>query len=462
MPRHVEVQILGDAHGATVHLGERECSLQRRHQKVIEEAPSVLLDDAQRRRIGAAAVETARSVGYTGAGTVEFIVSADAPDDFFFMEMNTRLQVEHPVTELVTGLDLVEQQLLVAAGEPLAFSQSDVHVDGHAIEARLYAEDPSRGFLPTGGRALLVREPEGEGIRVDSALVEGVDVGTTYDPMLSKVVAWGPDRATAISRLRLALASHVVLGVGTNTAFLRALLRQPDVVAGRLDTGLLERELPTLVDHTVPGRVFATYALIRLLAARRGDGPWDAGDGWRLSGAAESAWLVTGPDGEPLRVAAAGTARDARVRVGDGDAAAARATELPDGLLVTAAGRSSRVLTATDGAVTWIWLDGMTYAVTELPAARERAGAGSHDGDVRSPMPGTVIAVGVAVGAAVDKGDVVVVVEAMKMEHALTAPFEGVVDELDVRVGDQVVVDQLLAVVSPVTGPVEHSAEGPA
>jgi len=452
-PRHIEVQVLADAHGTTVHLGERECSLQRRHQKVVEEAPSVLLDPEQRSRIGAAACDTARSVGYTGAGTVEFIVSADAPDDFFFMEMNTRLQVEHPVTEQVVRVDgatvdLVEQQLRVAAGEPLAFGQDDVRMVGHAVEVRVYAEDPARGFLPTGGPALLLREPAGEGVRVDSALRQGLVVGTTYDPMLSKVIAYGPDRATALARLDRALAEHVVLGVGTNTAFLRALLAHPDVRAGRLDTGLVERELEDLVAVAVPHEVHVAYALARLLAAPVGTGPWGTTEGWRLSGAAETSWLVGGPDGAALRIGVVGTAAAARVRVGTGDAVAASATAVPDGFLLTTGDRSFQVLMAHDGAVTWLHLDGAAYAVAELPPVREGAGAGVHDGDVRSPMPGTVIAVGVATGSAVAKGEVVVVVEAMKMEHALVAPFDGVVDELDVRVGDSVVVDQLLAVVT--------------
>ena len=447
-PRHIEVQVLADAHGTTVHLGERECSLQRRHQKVVEEAPSVLLDEQQRARIGEAACATARSVGYTGAGTVEFIVSADAPDDFFFMEMNTRLQVEHPVTELVTGVDLVEQQLRVAAGERLAFGQDDVRLTGHAVEGRVYAEDPARGFLPTGGRALLVREPDGEGVRVDSALLEGLTVGTTYDPMLSKVIAWGPDRPSALARLDRALAGHVVLGVGTNTAFLRALLAHPDVQAGRLDTGLIERDLEALVVHEVPELVHVACALRRLLDAPAADGPWGATGGWRLSGRAETAWQVAGPGGAPLRIGVTGTAAHALVRVGDGAPVPASAQVAADGVLLSAAGTTHLMRSAVDGPTTWLWLDGTTYAVTELPAARKGAGAGTHDGDVRSPMPGTVIAVGVASGAAVAKGEVVVVVEAMKMEHALGAPFDGVVDQLEVRVGDSVVVDQLLAVVT--------------
>ncbi len=442
-PRHIEVQVLADAHGGVVHLGERECSLQRRHQKVVEEAPSVLLDEASRARIGAAAVETARSVGYEGAGTVEFIVSADAPDEFFFMEMNTRLQVEHPVTELVTGLDLVELQLRVAAGEPLPFAQDDVRLDGHAVEVRVYAEDPARGFLPTGGPALLVREPAGEGVRVDSSLLEGGTVGTTYDPMLSKVIAWGPDRATALSRLDTALTGHVVLGVGTNTAFLRALLRHPDVRAGRLDTGLVERELEGLLEGAQPPVAAYAAALLSRLPAG-GTGPWDVVDGWRPSGSAPVRVVVAGPDGAPLALSLQAGA----LTVGDAEPVAVSAVPAADGLLVTVAGRTSTALLARDGATTWVHVEGGTWPVVELPPARAGAGAGSHDGDVRSPMPGSVIAVRAAAGEAVAKGQVLLVVEAMKMEHALAAPFDGTLSELAVRTGDQVVVDQLLATVT--------------
>src|SRR6516164_6044821 len=234
-PRHIEFQILADTHGTTVHFGERECSLQRRHQKIIEEAPSPLLDAARRDAMGKAAVQAARSVGYAGAGTVEFIVDGGNPDDFYFMEMNTRLQVEHPVTELVTGLDLVEWQIRVAAGEKLIAMSA---MNGHAVEARVYAEDPARGFLPTGGTVLTLRDPTGDRIRVDSGLAEGTTVSSLYDPMLAKVIAWGPDRATALRRLDGALAGTAVLGVTTNIAFLRELLADPDVRAGRLDTSL--------------------------------------------------------------------------------------------------------------------------------------------------------------------------------------------------------------------------------
>jgi acetyl-CoA/propionyl-CoA carboxylase, biotin carboxylase, biotin carboxyl carrier protein len=442
-PRHIEVQVLADTHGTVLHLGERECSLQRRHQKVVEEAPSALLTAAERERYGAIAVEAARSVGYTGAGTVEFIVSADAPDEPFFMEMNTRLQVEHPVTELVTGLDLVEQQLRVAAGERLAFGQDDVRLDGHAVEVRVYAEDPARGFLPTGGTSLLLREPTGDGVRVDSSLLEGEPVGTTYDPMLSKVVAWGPDRRTALARLDRALADTVVLGVGTNTRFLRALLRHDDVRAGRLDTGLVERELAGLVAGSPPLAAYAAFALARRAGLVTGDDPWSAATGWRPGRHAPLRWDLD-VDGARTTLSLAGD----RLVLGDGPAAVVSAAPSADGLLVTLDGLTLPVLLAQEHDTTWLHVDGGTWALTPLPRVR-RAGAGATaDATVRSPMPGAVLAVHAAQGDTVQAGTPLLVVEAMKMEHTLTAPVAGTV-ELRVRAGDQVVVDQELAVVHP-------------
>lgn len=309
-PRHIEIQVLADSHGNVVHLGERECSLQRRHQKVIEEAPSVLLDEKTRAAMGAAAVDAARSCGYVGAGTVEFIVPGGDPSSYFFMEMNTRLQVEHPVTELITGLDLVEQQLRVAAGAPLGFDQSDVTLTGHAIEARVCAEDPARGFLPSGGTVLALSEPDGGPVRTDSGLTAGVPVGSTYDPMLSKVIVHGPDRASALRMLRAALADTVILGVQTNAGFLRRLLAHPDVVSGELDTGLVERDLPSLLPDGVPAEVYAAAALLsgphpapsRTWGSAPDPGPqtpdglgrwvdpFDAVNGWRLGGT--PAWTV--------------------------------------------------------------------------------------------------------------------------------------------------------------------------
>jgi len=449
-PRHIEVQVLADGFGATVHLGERECSLQRRHQKIIEEAPSALLDEATRQRIGAAATETARAVAYTGAGTVEFIVASAAPTEFFFMEMNTRLQVEHPVTELVTGLDLVEQQLRVAAGERLGFAQDDVRLTGHAVEARLYAEDPARGFLPTGGRALLVREPSGDGIRVDSSLAEGAEISSAYDPMLSKVIAWGTDRASALARLDRALAANVVLGVRTNGSFLRALIADPDVRAGRLDTGLIERHLDALVGPAEPADLLLAYALGRLLELQPGtDDPWDIPDGWRLAGSAPISWTVSTPGGGTRALRVTGTPQGAWVGV-DGEPPVTVAASPSDrGFLLTAGETTRLVHMVAEGSARWLWLDGAAHLVTERPAETLARGAASVDADIRSPMPGTVIAVSATPGEPVRLGQVIMIVEAMKMEHSLRAPFDGTVVEVLARAGQQVKLDELLARLDP-------------
>ncbi|SEG80510.1 acetyl-CoA/propionyl-CoA carboxylase, biotin carboxylase, biotin carboxyl carrier protein [Thermomonospora echinospora] len=478
-PRHIEIQVFADAHGNAVHLGERECSLQRRHQKIVEEAPSPLLDEATRERMGAAAVAAARAVGYTGAGTVEYIVSADRPDEYFFMEMNTRLQVEHPVTELVTGLDLVELQLRVAAGEPLPFTQADVRLAGHAVEARVYAEDPTRGFLPTGGRVLALREPDGAHVRVDSGVAEGDEVGSSYDPMLAKVIAWGEDRAAALRRLDRALASYTLLGVPSNVAFLRALLAHPDVAAGRLDTGLVERELAAqetaaaarpdapsgpgrLLTTGVPDEVPAAAALERTLALESDDpDPWAIPDGWRLSGAAWTPWIITPAGGTPVEVRVRGRAAAAEILIADAGAPDGRAeTPTDDGgpvpaslsrdgdrLRLTFGGRTTAFTCARDGDTLWLGRDGHTWALAEHVRGEqaEAGAAGAGDGVLRSPMPGTVLAVKAAEGDRVTAGQPLVVVEAMKMEHTVTAPMDGVVSRLPVRTGAQVALDAVLA-----------------
>jgi acetyl-CoA/propionyl-CoA carboxylase biotin carboxyl carrier protein len=440
-PRHIEVQVLADTFGTTVHLGERECSLQRRHQKVVEEAPSPLLDEATRARIGAAAVETARAVGYAGAGTVEFIVSADRPDEFFFMEMNTRLQVEHPVTELVTGLDLVEQQVRVAAGLTLGLVQDDIRLDGHAVEARTYAEDPARGFLPTGGTVLRLHEPTGDDVRVDSSLLPGTTVGSTYDPMLNKVIAWGPDRAAALAKLDRALADQVVLGVGTNTAFLRALLQHEDVRAGRLDTGFIERHLEELTGDEVPVEALAVYALRERLLLDAAD-PWTSA--WRPGGPAALRWLLALPGGSTAAV----TLQGGTVTV-DGTALEATAVLDGDDVLLTTGGRTTRWATAAAGPQLWVGREGAAWVLSEAVRTLRAGEAHAHDGDVTSPMPGTVLAVHAATGETVSKGHPLVVVEAMKMEHTLVAPLDGMVTEVLVRVGQQVAVDELLVAVKP-------------
>ncbi len=453
-PRHIEIQVLADTHGNVLHLGERECSLQRRHQKVIEEAPSVLLDAPTRDRMGRAAAEAARAVGYTGAGTVEFIVSSDRPDEFFFLEMNTRLQVEHPVTELVTGLDLVEWQLRVAAGERLPLRQEDVTLHGHAVEARVYAEDPARGFLPTGGRVRLLREPTAPHVRVDSGITEGTEVGSTYDPMLAKVMAWGADRGTALRRLDGALANTAVLGLRTNVAFLRSVLTHQDVVAGRLDTGLIERDLARFVSETVPDDVFVAAGLERLLALEPAAGvvdPWDLPTAWRSGERAWATWRMQTAGREPVEVRVRGSATAAEVSVGRQDPVPARASLDAAGLHVTCEGCTRSYACIRVGEVLWLGRDGHTWALAEqerLAAARTDHAA-TPGGTVRSPMPGTVLAVRVASGDSVAAGQPLLVVEAMKMEHTITAPVDGVVTELLARTGQQVAMDAPLITVTP-------------
>ncbi|MCC3768724.1 biotin carboxylase N-terminal domain-containing protein [Streptomyces sp. UNOC14_S4] len=499
-PRHIEIQVLADGHGNVVHLGERECSLQRRHQKIVEEAPSPLLDAATRAAMGEAAVQAARSCGYAGAGTVEFIVPGDDPSSYYFMEMNTRLQVEHPVTELITGLDLVEWQVRVAAGEPLPFAQDDVTLTGHAVEARICAETARVSgervsgervsgervdFLPSAGTVRLLREPTGEGIRVDSGLSEGTEVGTAYDPMLAKVIAYGPDRATALRRLRAALAETVVLGVDTNAGFLRRLLAHPDVVAGTLDTGLVDRESVSLVPTAVPEEVYGVAALLRQAALEpASDGGWtdpfSSPTGFRLGG--EPAWTphhFRCAGQEPVTVRVRGRVEDAEVALPIGlragvphggtgghkpttgphpDAKPAPHTGARLSWLVPSAGVVTftwRGLTHTfsvcqDKNDIWLAKGGDTWRVQDHDPVQARGAAASdHVDTLTAPMPGTVTVVKAAVGDEVRAGQSLLVVEAMKMEHVVSAPHNGTVTELNVTAGATVAMDQVLAVVAP-------------
>lgn len=483
-PRHIEIQVLADGRGNVVHLGERECSLQRRHQKIIEEAPSVLLDEATRAAMGEAAVQAARSCGYRGAGTVEFIVPGNDPSSYYFMEMNTRLQVEHPVTELVTGLDLVEWQLRVAAGEPLAFGQDDVRLTGHAVEARICAEDPARGFLPSGGTVLGLREPQGwgsplleehgGGVRTDSGLTEGTEVGSLYDPMLSKVIAHGPDRATALRRLRAALAETVTLGVQTNAGFLRRLLAHPAVVAGELDTGLVEREVDGLVPDEVPAETYAAAALLRQASlAPAGSGwadPFAAADGWRMGG--ERAWTahhLRVPGHDPVTVRVRSTPDGGTELLLPGADTPLRGS----GGVLPRAGGDHRFTFLLDGVAhtfaalpdgTWLGRDGDAWHVRDhdpVAASLNRAARSGAD-SLTAPMPGTVTVVKVAVGDEVSAGQSLLVVEAMKMEHVVSAPHAGTVTELDVAPGTAVAMDQVLAVIAPVETPAETPVAAPA
>jgi acetyl-CoA/propionyl-CoA carboxylase biotin carboxyl carrier protein len=413
-PRHVEVQLLFDAHGNGVHLGERDCSLQRRHQKVLEETPSPAVRAPVRRRVTDAALTLARAVGYESAGTCEFLL--DDAGEVFFLEMNTRLQVEHPVTELVTGRDLVADQIRIAAGEPLGFTQRDVRPSGHAIEVRLYAEDAEAGFLPAIGPILALRWPVGEGIRVDAGVAEGDEVSGRFDPMLAKIVAHGANRREALARLTTALDEAVILGLTTNLRFLRWLVRRPEVVRGEARIDTLDRIWPPdpAADDgsaSIPDGWWAEAA--RLL---------DAG-GWRLNGPARARLVA---DGGPERSVTA-------------------ASSPPD----------PPITAVVDGATAHLDVGGRSIAFTvavppDVDRAAKAAAAhatGGGPAEVLAPMPGVVIAVHAAPGDTVDAGDPLVTLEAMKMEHAAASPRAGRVSELHVRVGDQVVRGQLLATV---------------
>ncbi|MBL1075524.1 acetyl/propionyl/methylcrotonyl-CoA carboxylase subunit alpha [Nocardia sp. 2] len=445
-PRHIEVQVLADGFGHVLHLGERECSLQRRHQKVIEEAPSPLLDAKTRAKIGAAACNTARSVDYVGAGTVEFIVSADKPDEFFFMEMNTRLQVEHPVTEMVTGVDLVECQVRIAAGQKLSVNQEDIRLTGHAVEARVYAEDPGRDFLPAGGTVLALAEPEGAGIRVDSGLRAGTVVGTDYDPMLSKVIAYAPDRAGALAKLDAALRDTQVLGVRINTDFLRFLLADADVRAGALDTGLLDRRAVDFAPAPVTDAQFIAAAALlwlRQWPAETTD-PWSIPNGWRVGAHAPTAFRLTGGD-RTSHVSFTGTPDRAAVWLEGGEKHSAAAELDGEWLTLTLDGLRTRFRVAAQPGQIWV-ADFSGVALLREVAEADIRGGGVHEGDaeILSPMPGSIIATPAKSGDLVDAGAPIVVVEAMKMEHTLTAPVGGRVEVL-VEPGAQVKLEQPLA-----------------
>ncbi len=407
-PRHIEVQVFGDSHGNVVHLFERDCSLQRRHQKVIEEAPAPGMDEATREQLCAAAVRAAKAVDYVGAGTIEFIADASEglrADRIWFMEMNTRLQVEHPVTEEITGVDLVEWQLRVASGEPLPLSQEDLSINGWAMEARLYAEDPAKGFLPSIGRLDLFQPGEGLGGRVDTGVTEGAEVSPFYDPMIAKLIAPGETREEARELLSEMLQESAIWPVKTNAAFLINALAHPDFAAGDVDTGLIERDGAAMAVEPKPSAHALTRAAMAMV-------PKSSFAGFRLNATDKR----TAPfllDGDRVEV----------VLHGPGEASPAPS-----------------MLVAEGGAV-WVL----------SPYRFDGSHGGTiADGDILSPMPGKVIAVMVSAGEAVTKGQKLLTLEAMKMEHTLVAPFDGVVAELNAVAGAQVQVEALLARVEEV------------
>ncbi len=426
--RHVEIQVLFDAHGNGVHLGERDCSLQRRHQKILEESPSPAVDAAVRKRLGTYALALARAVDYEGAGTCEFLLTDRG--EVYFLEMNTRLQVEHPVTELITGRDLVADQFEIAASEPLGLTQAQADAartaGGHAVEVRLYAEDAEEGFLPATGRVERLRWPSGEGIRVDAGIDQGDDVTGRFDPMLAKIIAHGRDRAEALDRLAGALRSTVILGLTTNLRFLRWVVDEPAIRDGQVRIDMLDRIWPP--DdwgdrHAIPDSAWVAAA--RALEV----------DGWRLNAPPSVRLLAAdGADGATRTVA---VSQDAGQEAGHEAAEVVRSG-------------------AESDAVAHVDVDGRSVAFTLAPPPdvdRAALAAESHHGggriEVMAPMPGSVLAVHVTQAATVAAGDPIVTLEAMKMEHVVVAPFGGTVTELSVRTADQVTRGQLLAVVEP-------------
>ncbi len=456
--RHIEVQVMGDSHGHVRHFFERDCSTQRRHQKVLEEAPAPTIDDAQRVALTSSAVALSEQCGYSGAGTVEFLLD-NATGEFYFLEMNTRLQVEHPVTEEVARVrtdggservDLVELQLLVASGEALDFAQDDVTLEGHAIEARVYAEDSFHGFLPQAGRTSIVRWPSGAGVRVDHALESEQEVSTSYDPMLGKVIARGADRETARAVLVAALDETAILGITTNTGFLRALAASEEFRDTTIDTAWLDRhEVPA--PDAGPARIFAAWTEV-LLDTAGSSGPWHA-DGWRMGADPATDTVTLGDDLVVVdrhagRVTHGGVTHAVRLvsaaehtvhLVIDGRAEHAVLNIQRD--LVDVVHRGQR----------WSW---------QRPDPFADQGAGGGDGTLLAPMPGTVLAINVTQGQAVVEGETLGVMEAMKMELALKAPFAGTVTTVGAGVGDLVKLGATIFVVEP-TPLVEEGAPRP-
>ena len=447
-PRHIEVQVFGDAHGNCVHLFERDCSVQRRHQKVLEEAPAPGMTDARRREMGEAAVAAAKAIAYTGAGTVEFICEQDGR--FYFMEMNTRLQVEHPVTEMITGLDLVEWQLRVAAGERLPRAQEELKIRGHAIEARVYAEDPRREFLPATGRIAHLAFPAASAVvRIDTGVEAGATITPHYDPMIAKLIVWGEDRTAALARLRAALAACEIAGVATNVEFLGRLVASSAFTRADLDTGLIERCRDELFPPRAPAppEALAAVALAELLLERSSArerartssdpySPWNEVDGWRMNEDSHHAFVFT--EGETqypvtVRFLAAGQ----RVVIAGHDHALEGEWLDKNTLLVRLDGHTFKARAARDASNWHMFSDSgyRRFALRdELHGLDDDVGGGS----LAAPMPGKIIAVMVQPGQKVGKGAPLVILEAMKMEHTIAAPADGVVKEVHYAPGEQV------------------------
>ncbi|WP_341915581.1 acetyl/propionyl/methylcrotonyl-CoA carboxylase subunit alpha [Ferrovibrio terrae] len=454
-PRHIEIQVFADSHGNAVHLFERDCSVQRRHQKVLEEAPAPGMPPEMRKAMGDAAVAAAKAIGYVGAGTVEFIADVSdglRPDRFYFMEMNTRLQVEHPVTEMITGQDLVAWQLDVAAGGKLPLAQDQLSIDGHAVEARIYAEDPQKNFLPSVGRLHRLRAPvENAHVRVDTGVREGDSVTPYYDPMIAKLIVWDTDRRSALRRLRQALAEYQIAGVATNTAFLMALVGHKAFVDGDLDTGFIERFRADLLPPPAPAStvVLALAALAVTLerreavtrqAAQSGDpwSPWSAVDGWRMNDQGWDELVMKERDSDILCRIDYLADGALRVHGPEGHVTAQGSLDGDGSLDAVIDGRRLRAGIVRQDDDVIVLLPGETHrlSIVDPRAAGDLDEAGS--GQLTAPMPGKIVQVLVDEGAKVEKGQALMILEAMKMEHTISAPARGVVAKVNFRAGDQV------------------------
>ncbi len=446
-PRHIEIQVFADSHGNVVHLHERDCSIQRRHQKVVEEAPAPGLTAERRAAMGRAAVEAAKAVGYVGAGTVEFIAEGG---DFFFMEMNTRLQVEHPVTEFVTGQDLVEWQIRVARGEPLPLRQDEIPLAGAAIEVRLYAEDPAKGFLPQTGRLAHLKLPDDRpGIRVDAGVRQGDAVTVNYDPMIAKIIATGADRAEAIRRLAGALEATEVVGLATNRSFLARIARHPAFAAAELDTGFIARNEAELLPpaEAADGETLAVAAFVLMVEAARQAAaaadpadpwsPWARADAFRLNRPRFTELTLVGEDMAEHRVRAHVAA--GRYEVGEAAYRIDGSVAADGALSVAVDGRRRSGRAVIEGGRLTLFLDGRQTALRLLDPRDTGGTEGGGAGRVVAPMPGKIIEIAVAMGERVEKGRLLVVLEAMKMEHALLAPRDGTVEAIHGKAGDLVV-----------------------
>ncbi|MDH3232579.1 MAG: acetyl/propionyl/methylcrotonyl-CoA carboxylase subunit alpha [Alphaproteobacteria bacterium] len=448
-PRHIEIQVFADSHGYVLHLFERDCSIQRRHQKVIEEAPAPGMTKATRREMGEAAVAAAAAIGYEGAGTVEFIV--DQAGGFYFMEMNTRLQVEHPVTEMVTGQDLVEWQLRVAAGERLPLAQQDLTITGHAIEARIYAEDPARDFLPATGQLHHLHFPAGsEATRIDTGVHEGDEVSIYYDPMIAKLVVHGEDRAAAVNRLKAALGEVRTVGVTTNAPFLRAVAAHKSFAKGKFDTGFIERHKTELIPAvtSAPDDVLAFAALavvleqarsakLRAAASEDPYSPFNRSDGWRLNDDAHT--VLRFDDGGNEVAVTVHYRRDGYVLDLPGGSVAVNGELEADGSLkADIDGTRGQCAVIRHGQALHVFVDGRVQRLEIVDPLAAVSDLEAGGGRLTAPMPGKIIAVKVKSGTAVARGAPLLIMEAMKMEHTITAPADGIVMTVHFKVGEQV------------------------